>query len=394
MREFLRAWIVWESTKSPLRLGIVSASLALPMLFMPFVGGFLADKLDRRLVLKFTETALIFLWGIVAALVYFQQIQWWHFIVSGLVSGVIQSIGRPGHQAILGNIVSQSYMPSAIALDTAADTWPRAAGPAIGGILMGIIGVRLTFLLHVFGQIFTAITIFLLRWDTSEERLKRIRNDFRGSFFDGFSHVWNERILFGLIGLGICYAMVGSSVHFLMPVFADAILNVGATGLGFLMTSSTIGASLGSLAVISLVNFPRRGYLLFAVACINAAFLFGFSRSETFSLSICIIIGMGMVNVLFRAFRVTLMQVLTPNHLKGRVISFQTAIQGMSWIGVLFMGSIAEILSTQTGISFGPLKLGGNISSGAADTVLIGAILYGVTTILFFWLVPSLRRFK
>jgi hypothetical protein len=76
------------------------------------------------------------------------------------------------------------------------------------------------------------------------------------------------------------------------------------------------------------------------------------------------------------------------------VISFQTAIQGMSWIGVLFMGSIAEILSTQTGISFGPLKLGGNISSGAADTVLIGAILYGVTTILFFWLVPSLRRFK
>ena len=394
MREFLRAWIVWESTRSPLRLGIVSASLAWPMLFMPFVGGFLADRLDRRLVLKFTETALVFLWGIVAALVYFQQIQWWHFIVSGLVSGVIQSIGRPGHQAILGNIVQETHMPSAVALDTAADTWPRAAGPAIGGILMGIIGVRITFLLHVFGQIFTAITIFLLRWNPSEERLKQTENGSVGSFFGGFRYVWNERILFGLIGLGVCYAMVGSSVHFLMPVFADAILKVGATGLGFLMTSSTIGASLGSLVVVILVNFPRRGYLLFVVACINVGFLLLFSRSDTFSLSICIIVGMGMANVMFRAFRVTLMQILTPNHLKGRVISFQTAIQGMSWIGVLFMGSLAEILSTQMGISIGPVKLGGNIPSGAADTVLIGAILYGIATLAFFWLVPSLRRFR
>ena len=103
---------------------------------------------------------------------------------------------------------------------------------------------------------------------------------------------------------------------------------------------------------------------------------------------------MGMANVMFRAFRVTLMQILTPNHLKGRVISFQTAIQGMSWIGVLFMGSLAEILSTQMGISIGPVKLGGNIHNGAADTVLIGAILYGIATLAFFWLVPSLRRFR
>lgn len=394
MREFLRAWIVWESTRSPLRLGVVSASLAWPMLFMPFIGGFLADKLDRRLVLKFTETALVFLWGTVAALVYLQYIQWWHFIVSGLVSGIIQSIGRPGHQAILGNIVKTEHMPSAVALDTAADTWPRAAGPAIGGILIGVIGVRTTFALHVFGQIFTAVTIFLLRWNPSEQRAKQIEQGPVGSFFGGFHYVWNERILFGLIGLGICYAMVGGSVHFLMPVFADAILKVGGTGLGFLMTSSTIGASVGSLLVVGLSSFSRRGYLLFGVACVNAILLFSFSRSEVFPLSIGIIVGMGMANVMFRAFRITLMQVLTPNYLKGRVFSFQTAIQGMSWIGVLCMGSIAELLSNPNGVSFGTIALGGGISRGAADTVLIASILYGVVTIAFFWFVPTLRRFR
>ena len=394
MRDFLRVWIVWQSTSSPLRLGVVSASLAWPMLFMPFVGGFLADRLDRRRLLQFTETALLFLWATVAALVFFEQIQWWHFVISGLLSGVIQSIGRPGHQAILGSIVDSKRLPNAVALDTVADTWPRAAGPALGGILIAIIGLRWTFVLHVFGQLFTAITIFLLNWNPAEQRERLRAEGSSGSFFEGFRYIWHQPVLVGLVGLGVCYAMIGGSVHFLMPIFADAILGVGGSGLGFLLTASTLGASAGSLAVLTMTNFPYRGYLLLAAAMLNAILLFSFSRSDIFLVSLIIVVGMGMSNVMFRAFRIMAMQVLTPNQIRGRVMSFQTTIQGMSWIGVLIMGSIAELLSREDGLDLGLFHLGGGSTGGAADTVLISSLLYCAVSLGFFAFVPALRRFR
>jgi len=394
MRNFLRVWVVWETTNSPLRLGIVSASLAWPMLFMPFVGGFLADKLDQKRLLQFTEVGLAILWGVIAVLVFTGRIEWWHFIISGLLSGFIQSIGRPVHQAILGNIVDPKRLPNAVALDTAADTWPRAAGPALGGVLMGFIGLRWTFVLHVLGQVFTALTIFLLNWNPVNRLNQPASQGIGNQFFDGFRYVWNEPVLFGLIGLGVCFAMIGGSVHFLMPLFADLILGVGGSGLGFLMTASTLGASAGSLLVVLFSKFPFRGYLLLGVAILNTALLFSFSRSSVFLASLVIVMGMGMANVMFRSFRVVAMQVLTPNSIRGRVMSFQTSIQGMGWIGVLVMGSLAEVLSRSQGLNLRIVKLGGDPIQGGADTVLVSSIMYGLVSIGFFALVPALRRFK
>jgi MFS family permease len=393
MRVFLRAWIVWETSGSPFLLGFVTSSLAWPMLFMPFVGGFLADKIDRRRLLKYTESLLVVLWASVAFLVYFEYIQWWHFVISSVLSGVIQSIGRPGHQAILGSIVDKERLPNAVALDSIADTWPRVAGPAVGGLLIGAIGTGWLFWMTSLGQLFTAITIFLLRWNPEEQRERQRRAGHSGSFFEGFKHVWREKVLFGLIGLGVAFAMIGGSAMFMMPIFADAILGVGGSGLGAIMTVSTIGASMGGLAVVFLSNFRHRGYVLFAVAMLNAVVIVAFSRSEIFLVSLVFVFGMGMAQVMFRTMRIVAMQILTPDDLRGRVMSFQTTVQGMTWIGVLIMGSLAEGLSRRS-VDLGFMTLGGDVASGAADTVLISGILYGIISLAFFTFSPALRRFK
>ena len=409
MRVFLRAWIVWEITDSPLLLGLVTSSLAWPMLFMPFVGGFLADKFDRRRLLKYTESSLTILWAVVAALVYFEFVEWWHFMISSVLSGVIQSIGRPGHQAILGSIVAKNRLANAVALDNIADTWPRVAGPALGALLIAAIGTGWLFWMTAVGQLFTAITIFLLKWDPVEQRARQRGDGSRRSFFDGFRHVWREKVLLGLIGLGVAFAMIGGAAGFLMPIFADAILGdslatlgiAGGAGLGYLMTVSTIGTSVGALFVVFMTNFGHRGYLLFAVAILNTIVIIAFSRSDLFFISLGLVFFMGIAQVMFRTMRVVAMQILTPDDLRGRVMSFQTTVQGMTWVGVLIMGSAAEFLTTNTwNLSFTTSwmsfehVLGGSIARAAADTVMIAGILYGIISVLFFLLFPALRRFR
>ena len=397
MRVFLRAWMVWEITDSPFLLGFVTSSLAWPMLFMPFIGGFLADRMDRRLLVKVTESLLVVLWAAVAVLIIVDLVQWWHFLISSVLSGVIQSIGRPGHQALLGSIVDKPRLSNAAAWDNVADTWPRIAGPALGAILVGVIGAGwegILFASTAAMQLFTAVTVFLLDWDPQEQRARQRGSGERGSFAEGFKYVWNDKVLFGLISIGVTFSVIGGAAGFMLPIFADAMLGEGASGLGYLMTVSTVGGAVGALTVVSLSNFGHRGYLLLAVAVLNTGLLIAFSRSDVFILTMVLVFGMGLAQVMFRAMRIVAMQVLAPDDLRGRVMSFQTTIQGMSWIGVLLLGGIAEILKRPGGLDLGFMQLGGSIASGVADTVLISGIAYGVVTLIFFAAFSSLRSFR
>ena len=397
MRVFLRGWMVWQITDSIVLMGVVSSSLAWPMLFMPFLGGFLADKIDRRLLAKITESLLVVLWAAVAVLIILDLIHWWHFMVSSVLSGVIQSIGRPGHQALLGSIVDKRRLSNAAAWDNVADTWPRIAGPGLGGILVVVIGTGwegILFASTAAMQLFTAITVFLLDWNPEEQRAKQRGSGDRGSFFEGFKYVWNEKVLFGLVSIGVTFSVIGGAAGVMLPVFADVMLGEGAPGFGYLLTASTLGGAVGALTVVSLSNFGRRGYLLLAVAVLNTGLLMAFAKSDVFMLTMVIVFGMGLAQVMFRAMRIVAMQVLAPDDLRGRVMSFQTSIQGMSFIGVLLLSGMAEVLRRPGGLDLGFVQLGGSLARGVSDTVLISGIAYGVVTLIFFAVLPALRNFK
>lgn len=397
MRVFLRGWMVWQLTDSIVLMGVVTSSLAWPMIFMPFLGGFLADKIDRRLLAKVTESLLVVLWAAVAVLIILDMIHWWHFMVSSVLSGVIQSIGRPGHQALLGSIVDKRRLSNAAAWDNVADTWPRIAGPGLGGILVVVIGAGwegILFASTAAMQLFTAITVFLLDWNPEEQRAKQRGSGDRGSFLEGFKYVWNEKVLFGLVSIGVTFSVIGGAAGVMLPIFADVMLGEGAPGFGYLLTASTLGGAVGALTVVSLSNFGRRGYLLLAVAVLNTGLLIAFAKSDVFLLTMVIVFGMGLAQVMFRAMRIVAMQVLAPDDLRGRVMSFQTSIQGMSFIGVLLLSGMAEMLRRPGGLDLGFMQLGGSIASGVSDTVLISGIAYGVVTLIFFAVLPALRNFK
>ena len=375
MRVFARAWLVLEITGSPFLLGVVTASLALPEMFMPFFAGVVADRVDRRKLLLYTEFLLVVLWVAVALDITLGYIEWWHLSASAILSGMVQSFGRTGHQAILGNVVDKEDLPKAVALDAVFQQWPNAGGLLVATLVIGIIGVGGVFWLTAFGQLVTGITLLLMHWKYEAPTEQRRARSFKRDFIEGFKYIRGESVLVGLVLIGAAATLFGAATQFLMPFFAKDILGVEASGLGVLLLASTLGVSFGSLIVVGVSSIPRRGLLLLGAVILGTLVRVGFSQSEIFYLSVGLAFGMGITNTLRMTMVRMIMQLMAPDHLRGRVMSLQVSLMGLSWIGVLALGGLAEFV-------------------GAAYTMAIGAIVSGVVSVIIFIKMPSLRKFN
>ena len=374
MRVFARAIWVFEATGSPLRMGIAVSALSWPMLFMPLIGGVVADRVDRKTLLLWTEGLLVILWAVVALFISLGSFQWWYFIITAVASGTIQSFGRAGHQAMIGSVVDDQRLGNAVALDSVSMAWPRIAAPALGGILIGPIGVDGLFWLTAAGQLVTFVTLIMISWTPQERRAAR--ESVGRNVMEALRYIRGEKVIMSLVMLGLLSSLFAGSFNFLLPIFAIDILDVGEWGLGVLMTTSALGAAAGSAIVLAVSNSRRRrGLLLIAMASTKTAMLIVFSQSAIFPLSLVAMFALGGSQVMFMTMITVAMQQLAPDHLRGRIMSLRVVFMGFSPFGVIIMGAIAEV-------------------RGAADTVLIGGILYGVTALLVFALVPTLRRFQ
>ena len=374
LRVFARAIWVFEATGSPLKMGIAVSALSWPMLFMPIVGGVVADRVDRRTLLLWTEGLLVILWAVVSLLITLGLFEWWYFIITAVASGTIQSFGRAGLQAMIGTIVDDKRLGNAVALDSISMVWPRIAAPALGGVLVGPLGVGALFWMTAAGQLITFITLVLISWKPQD--MKAAKESVGDNILEALRHIRGETVIMSLVTLGLVSALFAGSFNFLLPIFASEILDAGNTGLGILMTSAALGGALGSVLVLMASNARRhRGLLLIAMAIIKTAMLIVFSQSTALPLSIVAMFGLGAAQVMFMTTVTIAMQQLAPDHLRGRIMSLRVVIMGFSPFGVIIMGIVAEM-------------------RGAADTVLISGILYGFSAIMVFILVPTLRRFQ
>lgn len=399
MRVFLRAWMVLELTDSPLLMGIVVSSLSWPMLVLPFVGGVMADRVDRKRLLQWTESLLTVLWFTVALTILFGafqigpeflRVQWWHFILSSFASGVIQSIGRPGHQAMIGSIMDARRLPSAVALDAISDTWPRIAGPGIAAVAIALVGGTWQhwgpwlFMLTSLFQLFTAAAIFAMKWEAGMNvATLRARTGAWRDFIAGLVLIRGNPVLLSLVGLGFSYMLFAGGASFLLPVFARDVIGGGAAVFGLLSTSQTVGSSLGAGANVLLVQFSNRGKLLFGVGLANAVAIAAFSQSTILIVSVMLIAACSMTSVFFRTSQRMLLQRFAPNEARGRVMAMDVFQQGLSPIGVLIWGAIAQQFQSAYGTA-----------QGTQLTWLLGGVLYATVIIVFFSLVPALRNFK
>lgn len=374
MRVFLRAIMVYEMTNSALWLAAVNASIALLMLFVPFIGGILADRIDRRQLVLWTEALLGVLWTAVAALIISERIEAWHFIISSLISGIVQSIGRPGHQTMVASVVDRDALPNAVALDSTAQSAPGILAPSIGGALMVLINAGWAFSVTAILQWYTVLSLVMLHWEagTGLDSTAR-RRTAGGDLVEGFRFIWEEKVLLGLITVGVCGSVLGGAYGFLLPVF-QGILGTDKVGLSMLYTATSIGGLAGTLVAAGLSRFRRMGWLLLVTSVGYASFVVAFANSRVLLLSIVTLFASATMNTLFVTVTNSMFQLSAPDHLRGRIMAVRTFIHGLSPIGLSITGMAAELWGAQTG-------------------VMVGGSLYGVAALVVYIMSPDLRNF-
>jgi MFS family permease len=342
MQQIAMSWLVYRITGSALLLGIVSFSSQIPVFLLASIAGVYADRWNRHRMLVATQTLSMIQALILAFLTIYGTIQVWQIIALSIFIGVINAFDMPTRQSFIVQIVDKPEdLGNAIALNSFMFNGARLIGPAVAGILIGLVGEGVCFLIN--GLSFIGIIIALLAIRVPKRKkaahISRLWQDLK----EGYSYAFGfAPIRYILLQLGLM-SFMGMSYAVLMPIFAKDILHGGPHTLGFLMAASGIGALTGSVYLASRQTILGLGRLIAYASFIFSMGIIAFSFSNILivSLSMMFVAGFGMIVQIASAN--TILQSIVEEDKRGRVMSiYTTAIIGMAPIGNLFAGALAS----------------------------------------------------
>ncbi|TEU04967.1 MAG: MFS transporter [Dehalococcoidia bacterium] len=346
-----RNWLVYEMTGSALALGIVIAAWGLPILLLSLYGGAVADRVKKRDLLIVTQVANGIITLIIAILIATEGILLWHLIAAAALTGIIFAFHVPARLAIIPELVQKREILNAIALNSTGMNLSRFVGFAIGGALLGVIGVAGVYYVVVFCFFVSAALLFML--PVVEKVRQRAVTSIKVDMMEGLRYIYHSPLLRSLLAMAFVSIAFGLPYMNLMPVFAVDIFDVGEFGLGFLLGMAGLGSLIGSLILASLGDFRRKGLL-----CIGLAFGFGatvalFGFSDSYPLSLVLLIAVGLLGAGYLAVNNTLIQSKVPHEMLGRVMSIYVMTFAMMPLGTLPLGAVSEAIGAQLAIGAG-----------------------------------------
>jgi MFS family permease len=383
-------WMVYKLTGSALLLGLVTFAGQIPLFILSPFAGVWADRVNRQKMLVMTQTlASVESFGL-AAVAYALGRGWisahqlvLDFTFLNLIQGLINAFDMPCRQAFLVEMVEKREdLANAIALNSTMVHGARLIGPALAGLLMHFVGATLCFFLD--GASYFAVIAALLAMQIKPRTLRPPRSVWL-ELREGFSYVWGFapiRALLLLMGLLSLTGMPAISV--LMPVFAKHFggASHGDLMLGLLMSSSGCGALVGAIYLASRRSVVGLGQVIATAAVIFGLGIIAFAFSPWLGLSMPIVAVVGCAMLMNFAGSNTMMQTLTEDDKRGRVMSFFT----MAFIGMTPFGSLlAGWLATS-------LRFGGSEEAGAVHTLILQGAISVVAAILFVRKLPALRK--
>lgn len=361
-----QSWLVLKLTQSPLQLGLVGALQFLPVLLFSIFGGVFADRWPKKRVLLLTQTADMLLAFLLWLLVVTDTVQLWHVYILVLLLGIASTLDKPARQSFVIELVGRTELPNAVALNFSIVNLARIVGPGLGGVIIALSGVKLLFLLNALSYGAALLGLALINSHQlyarpEQESQAGERQKTWQSLREGVAYVWHTpAVLLTILVVGFVL-LFGSNFGVVLPLFATDVLNVGATGFGFLSAATGIGALIATLWLAWSHQRPTLraillGALVFSV--VEAAF----ALSRSYQLSLTLIAGIGFAEIFFATLAITALQSIAPDHLRGRVMSvYILFFDGSVPLGYLFTGWLAALF-------------------GAPLSLLIGAILALLTT--------------
>ena len=249
MAQTVQSWLVYEMTGSALALGAVFGAFAIPMIVLPFFGGVLADRMDRRKVIWFTQSAAALLSLVMAVLVVTDLIQVWHVIAISFTSAVALAFDQPTRQAIIPDLVPRDELRPAVALNSAVFTGGAFIGPALAGFLVAKAGVPLAGMFFINSATFFAVIVAVAFMRIPSVDPSKTRGSVLSAALDGVRFVGRNELIIMVMILSLATSLFGRSYHALLPVFAKDTLDVGIQGLGMMNSAPGAGAIVGAVLI-------------------------------------------------------------------------------------------------------------------------------------------------
>lgn len=354
-------WQIYSITKSPFYLGLVGLIQFLPVFLLTLVVGLVADHFDRRRIITICQA----LEGLCFMLLALANYQGWItkeliLIIAGVL-GTVHSFQGPPMQSLLPNIVSKEFFPRAAALVTSAFQTATIIGPALGGLLYALN----PYAVYSIAGLLSFFTSLLINFITvKKEEVKRDPVTIQ-SFFAGITFIKNKPVILGAISLDLFAVLFGGATA-LLPVYASEILRVGPTGLGMLRSVPSVGALLMSIALTRRPLSRKVGKTMFIAVIIFGMSTILFAISKSVVLSLFALFVLGAADVISMVIRSTLVQMATPDNMRGRVSS----------VNQLFIGTSNQLGEFESGITAAWF--------GTVPAVLIGGI--GTIVVVFLWM--------
>ncbi len=371
---------------SAIALGTVSLAQALSFFIFALIGGSIADRIDKRRLLLFTQTLSMLLAFLLGVLTIAGVIQVWMVVLIAFCSGTVLSFDQPTRSALIPSLVPLKDLMNAISLQSIVFNGSAVVGPALAGITIGLIdglnthignytGFAGNFFLNGISFLGVLYVLFILR--VPEEEAKRSlerRGPMLGSITASLKTVGRDEALpWVLSGYG-ALLFFGPSSTLILPIFATQVLHLTAFQLGLLFSAAGIGTVCGALFIASLGDFQYKGILLLVSFLLWAAALLGFALSRSLWLSMAALLLFGISQNGVGATTITLMQTRVPPQMRGRVMSLNTLfVMGVRPLGDFPAGGLIALIG-------GPL------------TVVISAAIVGGYTLYLVVSRPVIRR--
>lgn len=347
------SWLVMLITNSPVLMGVANVVQGLPRLLFGILGGVIADRQNRRKLLFIYTTCQTILTFIFAFLVMYERIQFWQILMFLPLFGFFSAVYSVCRQVYFFDLVGKDDLMNALAVHSSGMNLAKIMGPSIAGIIIGIWGVGWCILINAISFIPIIISIYMMRPTVELPKKKAIKTSFWRELGETFVYLRQDTTILLLFLVSFLFVTFGLQVQVIMPLFAKNILRVGATGYGLLISTMGAGAMFGGVMMATMGDFKRKGHSLLLTSLMYSVLLILFSLSRWFYLSLFLIFFVAMMDMLAKTVNQTLIQLLVPNELRGRVLGLYTLDRGFKPLGGFLMGAGASIFGAPLALSIG-----------------------------------------
>jgi MFS family permease len=345
----VRPSLAFALTQDEFLLGLVGFAMAVPMLLCGPFGGVAADRFDRRRLILGAQLVALAGESATLVLLWTGHLRFWHLMATAVVMGAVFPFLMPARQAVVANLVGRAQLGRAIGFTTTAINVTRVVGPALPGFIERYLDVRWAYTFSV--ALYAVAFLCALRLDPVRPPPVAARASVFARVLEGVRYVRHDRAILVLLAFGLVPMFLAMPFMNLLVVFAEKVWRVGTPGLSQLSVAMGLGGIVGSVIVARWPATSRRSLRMLVSMLAFGSLLIAFCASPSFGVAIPILFVANSCASWFQTTNNTAIQLLIPDHMRGRVSSFLMMSFSLPMAGSLVIGAAAKKLGAPFAVS-------------------------------------------